>query len=161
MLTGEEVLLSEGPAVDAILASAAIPGVFPAVEWQGRMLVDGGVLNNTPISHAVELGADHVVVLPAITAEPMATAPRGALGAGVAAVSRAICWRFAQDVARYSGVVDLTVLPSPCTRGILPTDFGCAGQLIGDGRRLARTALRQARPFPARPRRRLSLAQAA
>ena len=57
MLTGEEVLLSHGPLVDAVLASAAIPGVLPAVEWEGRLLIDGGVVNNTPLSHAIALGA--------------------------------------------------------------------------------------------------------
>src|SRR5690242_2717851 len=52
---GTEVVLSEGSATEAILASCAIPGVFPPVSLDGRVLVDGGVLNNTPISHAVSL----------------------------------------------------------------------------------------------------------
>jgi NTE family protein len=57
VLTGSEVLLSHGSLVDAVLASAAIPGVLPPIEWDGRHLIDGGVVNNTPISHAVSLGA--------------------------------------------------------------------------------------------------------
>jgi NTE family protein len=64
VLSGEEVRLSEGPLVDAVMASAAIPGVLPPVEWDGRLLVDGGVANNAPISHALDLGADRVYVLP-------------------------------------------------------------------------------------------------
>src|SRR4051794_32571719 len=51
LLSGEEVLLSDGPALEAVLASAAIPGVLPAMPWGERLLVDGGVVNNTPISH--------------------------------------------------------------------------------------------------------------
>jgi len=43
---------------------AAIPGVFPPVAIGGRELMDGGVVNNTPISHAVASGADVVWVLP-------------------------------------------------------------------------------------------------
>ena len=43
VLRGEEVRLSTGPLVDAVMASAAIPGVLPAVTWDGRELVDGGV----------------------------------------------------------------------------------------------------------------------
>src|ERR687897_568361 len=64
VLSGGEVLLSRGPLVDAVLASAAIPGVLPAIEWEGRPLVDGGVVNNTPLSHATALGARQVYVLP-------------------------------------------------------------------------------------------------
>ena len=63
VLSGEEVRLSEGPALDALLAAAAIPGLLPPVEWGGRLLVDGGVVDNTPISHAVALGAERIYVL--------------------------------------------------------------------------------------------------
>jgi NTE family protein len=42
VLTGEALLLSTGPALDAVMASAAIPAVLPPVEWQGRQLMDGG-----------------------------------------------------------------------------------------------------------------------
>jgi NTE family protein len=56
VLTGAEVVLSRGDAVEAVLASAAIPAVFPPVVVDGRALMDG-VSDNTPISHAVALGA--------------------------------------------------------------------------------------------------------
>lgn len=51
VLSGQELRQSEGPAVDAALASAAIPGVFAPIEVEGRRLMDGGVTNNTPLSH--------------------------------------------------------------------------------------------------------------
>jgi NTE family protein len=57
VVSGEEVLLSAGSLCDAILASAAIPGVFAPVTWGERLLMDGGVANNAPISHAVAHGA--------------------------------------------------------------------------------------------------------
>lgn len=57
VLLGEDVLLSTGDAVDAISASAAIPAILSPVKINGRDLVDGGVLHNTPLSHAVALGA--------------------------------------------------------------------------------------------------------
>ena len=63
-LEGTEVVLSSGPAATALLASAAIPAVFPPVTLDGRFLLDGGVSNNTPISIAVEMGATRVIVLP-------------------------------------------------------------------------------------------------
>jgi NTE family protein len=64
VLRGEEMRLSKGPLVEAVMASAAIPGVFPTVEWDGHQLIDGGVSNNVPLSHALELGAERICVLP-------------------------------------------------------------------------------------------------
>ena len=51
--TGEEVVLARGPLKPALLASTALPGVFPIVHHDGRRLVDGGVVNNVPLWHAL------------------------------------------------------------------------------------------------------------
>src|SRR3954452_25452906 len=67
VIAGREVVLSDGPAVDAVTASASIPGVLPPVVMGERCLIDGGVVTNTPISHAVGLGAERVFVLPTQT----------------------------------------------------------------------------------------------
>jgi len=153
-MSGEEVLLTTGPAVDAILASAAIPGVFPPVPWGSRVLVDGGIVNNTPISHAVALGADRIIVLPALGAAPLRSAPRGVLGAGVAAVSRALTYRLVDDLARYRQHAELVVLPAPEVDGIMPTDFSHAEKLVSEG-------LRRGREVLARDRKVVPLRQAA
>jgi NTE family protein len=145
-LSGEEVLLSNGAAIDAILASAAIPGVYPPVPWEAHMLMDGGIINNTPISHAVALGAERVVVLPAIGSPRLTRVPRGAIAAGVIALSRAITQRFANDLVQYASAAELIVLPSP-DGGVLPADFGHAEELIAEGLERARALL--SRPQPA------------
>jgi NTE family protein len=149
--SGEEVLLSEGPAIDAVLASAAIPGVFPAVPWGSRMLIDGGVVNNTPISHAVELGADQIYVLQAVGIRPLVRVPRGAFAAAVAGVSYAITRRFAEDVNRYADSVDITILPAPSVQRVMPTDFGRSNELIVAGLSAARAALPGTRRAPKLP----------
>ncbi len=59
--TGDTVVLTEGDLVDAILASTALPGLFPPILWQGRRLVDGGLSNNVPIDLAIERGAERVI----------------------------------------------------------------------------------------------------
>jgi NTE family protein len=59
--TGAEIRLSEGPVVDAVLA--ALPGLFPPVEWGDRLVIDGGVINNTPLTDALDLGAEDIYVL--------------------------------------------------------------------------------------------------
>jgi NTE family protein len=128
--TGEEVRLSAGPLADAVMASAAIPGVLPPVEWEGRLLMDGGVIDNTPISHALELGADHVYVLPTGGPCELFQAPRGALGMLVHATTLMVAQRFAEEAAAYAGSDDVTILPPPCPIDVAPMDFGHAGRLM-------------------------------
>jgi NTE family protein len=53
---GRERWIGHGPAVEAILASSAIPSIFPPVIIDGDVLVDGGVVNNVPISRAIGAG---------------------------------------------------------------------------------------------------------
>jgi len=129
-LSGEEVLLSAGPLVDAVLASAAIPGVLPAVDWEGRMLIDGGVVDNTPLSHAVALGADAVYVLPAGGPCLLTEAPRGALAMLVHAMGLMVAQRFTAEVTSLAGLADVVVLPAPCPIDIHPMDFGHARVLM-------------------------------
>jgi len=60
---GEEVVIARGPLKPALLASACLPGVFPIVEYDGRRLVDGGILNSVPLWHALSGPVDRVFVL--------------------------------------------------------------------------------------------------
>src|SRR4051812_38925601 len=133
VLTGEEVLLSDGPVVDALLASAAIPGVFPPVARDGRLLMDGGIVDNAPIEPAVELGADRVFVLPAMGPSRLEEAPRGALAAGMMAITRALARRLEDDIALYGGRGDPPGLPAPTLPGALPPGFGHADQPLPHG----------------------------
>lgn len=63
LTTGERVVLRDGPVSTAVLASAAIPGVFPPVERDGMLLVDGGLADMVPAALARSLGADIVVAV--------------------------------------------------------------------------------------------------
>ena len=59
--TGEEVLLNKGNLAQAMIASSAFPSLFSPVEIDGRVLVDGGVVNNYPIEEVRKLGADIII----------------------------------------------------------------------------------------------------
>lgn len=59
--TGEAVVLDRGELTMAMRATMAIPGVFSPVEIDGRVLVDGGVVNNFPVDVARNMGADIVI----------------------------------------------------------------------------------------------------
>lgn len=61
--TGVAVAINEGDLITGLLASAAIPAVFPAIQRDGMRLVDGGLVANVPIGQAVEQGARTIVVL--------------------------------------------------------------------------------------------------
>jgi NTE family protein len=133
VITGEELLLSEGPAVDAILASASIPAVLPPVRWGDRDLVDGGVANNTPISHAIGLGAKEIYVLPTGHACALEEPPRGALAMALHALSLLFQRRLIDDIERHRDDAKLIVLPPPCPLAIQPVDFSHADILIERG----------------------------
>jgi len=130
VITGEEVRLSRGPAVEAVMASAAIPAVLPTVTWEGRELMDGGVANNTPISHAIELGATEVYVLPTGNACALTEPPSGALAMALHALSLLTQRRLIDDIAAHEDRTKLIVLPPPCPLSVQPIDFAHANLLI-------------------------------
>jgi len=130
VLEGIEVRISSGPAVQALLASAAIPGVFPAVRMAGRQVVDGGVANHTPISAAVDLGATRLVVLPTGYSCTLDAPPRGAIAAALHALNILISRQLTDSIRRYRALVEIVVVPPLCPLGASPYDFSGIGRLI-------------------------------
>ncbi|PIF61487.1 MULTISPECIES: patatin-like phospholipase family protein [unclassified Flavobacterium] len=59
--TGEQVLLNKGNLAQAMIASSAFPSLFSPVEIDGKLLVDGGVINNYPIEEVRKLGAEIII----------------------------------------------------------------------------------------------------
>lgn len=133
LLSGEELRLSEGDARKAILASAAIPGIFPAVNWRERKLIDGGVANNTPITAAIELGAQRIYVLPTGNACALPSPPRGAVATVLHATSLLITRRLLREAQLLRDQAELVILPPPCPLTVSPVDFSHAAELIDRG----------------------------
>jgi len=121
---GLGVCLSSGPAVEAILASAAIPGVFPPVYIDGRALMDGAVAASTPIRLAAELGASRIIVLPTGYACALKEPPKGAVAKALHAITLMITWqlRHGLELAIGAGGLDVALAmagePAP-RRGIV------------------------------------------
>ena len=113
----------EGPLADAILASAAVPGILPPVEIGGEHFVDGGIVNSIPISRAVELGATEIYVLHVGRIERPLEVPRSPLQVAMVAFEIARRHRFARDLADLPKGVTAHVLPTGETRPRRPTDL--------------------------------------
>lgn len=84
LATGQQVILREGSVARAVRASCSIPGLVTPVEVEGRFLVDGGIVNNLPISVARDLGAD-VVIAVGLTS-PAGDPRQGPLQIGLTAI---------------------------------------------------------------------------
>jgi len=157
LLSGEGVLVSHGSVVDAVLASAAIPGVFPPVTIAGQHLVDGGVAQCGGVSEAVDLGASEIYVLPAGYPCALDSAPTSALAVAVQALTLLIEQRLIVEVARFGGAATIKVLPPLCPLAISAADFGHAAELVDRGHRDTATWLDEGGVGLAAPERFLSL----
>jgi NTE family protein len=103
---------SSGSLVDAVLASAAVPGVLPAVEIDGEHFIDGGVVNSIPISRAVELGATEIYVLHVGRIESPLVPPKTPIQVAFVAFEIARRHRFNRDLAMLPDGVKAHILPT-------------------------------------------------
>ncbi|MGY1643229.1 patatin-like phospholipase family protein [Geodermatophilus sp. SYSU D00703] len=157
LLSGEEVLLSEGDVLSAVLASSAVPAVLPPVRRDGLTLVDGGLADNAAISQAVALGADRVYVLPTGYACALPSPPTRPLAVAVQALGLLVQQRLITDVAQYADCVDLVVLPPLCPLRISAIDFRHAAELCRRARASSAAWLDSGAASRPRPERILSL----
>jgi NTE family protein len=75
ILTGDRVVLNSGPIAPAVRASSAYPGLLSPVEMNGKLLVDGGAVDNLPSGLAREMGADYVIAVDLSTPIKMSRVP--------------------------------------------------------------------------------------
>ena len=148
--SGAAVVLSGGPTGPALLASCAFPGLYPPVEVDGRLLVDGGVAADVPVLQAEALGARVIYVLPAAGCDVTAPPPHRPLPLAFHALSQVLGSVAATNVAAARGPVH--VLPSPSSQTTSPVDFRDTSRLIDQGHQLtARWLASQWAERPASP----------
>jgi NTE family protein len=156
LASGEEVVLAAGPIEPALLASTAIPGLFPPVEHDGRLLVDGAVTNSVPLWHALAGPVDRIYVCN-VTGALAERRLRSPLDVAVRAFAISRNQRFDLELRHAPPEVDVVVLPTPADQRDL-FDFSDSVMLIEEAHHLAARALdeheaQQARA-PERARRR-------
>ena len=126
---GYDVTFSDGDAHKAVLASASIPSVFPAVQYDDRYLVDGGVASNTPIAAAVALGAARVIVLPTGFSCSI-NEPPGTIVATALHALNLIMKQLVRDTEFSSARAEIVVVPPLCPVEVTPFDFSQTASLI-------------------------------
>jgi NTE family protein len=129
-LQGIGVRLSTGSTVEAILASTAIPGIFPLVEINGEPLMDGAVAANTPMRLAAELGASRIVVLPTGYACALKEPPRTPIGKALHAITLMIAWQLMHELEHIPKDIQVHLVPTLCPLAVSPFDFSSSRELI-------------------------------
>jgi NTE family protein len=138
--TGEAVVVSKGDLATAVRASMSVPGVFAPVEMDGRMLVDGGIVNNLPMDVVRGMGADRLIVVELnadLKKKEDLTSPLSTSG-------QIISLLLAQNSAiQKKTLTKRDILIEPVLKGYSAVDFGKAAELIKLGEEAARRVLPQ------------------
>lgn len=126
---GEERVFAAGPLLRPLLATTALPGVFPPVRIGGHLYIDGGVVNNVPLSHAVD--ADRVFVLALQDAQDApGDAPSTSFEMLLRSFAIARANRFRLDISRYCADTEVVVVPPPVLPRIRFPDLSRGTELM-------------------------------
>jgi NTE family protein len=128
--SGRERWFAEGRILEPILASAALPGIFPPIEIDGELFIDGGVVDNVPMMRAASLGSTRVYVFHVGNFDKPRPDPRRPIDVLLQAFSIARNHRFLTEVQHPPAGVELICLPGVEPGGIRRNDFGRTAQLI-------------------------------
>jgi len=101
-----------GRIVDAVVASAAVPGLLPPAEVDGEHFLDGGIVNSIPVGRAVRLGADRIFVLQVGRIDRPLQPPRRPWEVARVSFEIARRHRFAREMAELPDDVEAHVLPA-------------------------------------------------
>jgi NTE family protein len=137
--SGQAVVLSRGDCVRVLLASAAIPGIYPSVYVEGACLVDGGIAADVPVLQAEALGARICYVLPSAISADADTPLRGPISMAYRALGHILDGGSRRDIAAARGTVH--VMPAAVSSASNPFDFRATRRLIEDGHRQCRNWL--------------------
>jgi NTE family protein len=130
IITGDSVVLSRGPAADAIVASTAIPGAFSPVHYGEYYLADGAVSSNTPVRIAVQRGARRLIILPTGHACANEAPPVGALANALHALTLLIARQLVNELENLGPEIEYFVIPPLCPLVGSPYDFSRTAEHI-------------------------------
>jgi NTE family protein len=123
IITGDSVVISDGSAAEAIVASTAIPGAFTPVHYRDRFLADGAISSNTPIRTAIKLGATRLIILPTGHACATDKPPAGAVASALHALTLLIARQLVIELENLPDSIEYYVVPPLCPLVGSPYDF--------------------------------------
>ena len=126
----EEVWFSTGSPVEPILASAAVPAILPPVVIDGTRYIDGAVVNDVPVTRAVELGATTIYVLHVGGFDRPRREPKRPFDMALQAYWVARRARFRRDLAAVPPTVEVVVLPTGDPEGGRIRGFSRSAELV-------------------------------
>jgi NTE family protein len=139
---------SEGPLVEALLASSAMPAMFPPVRIDGRRYVDGAVVSDVPVGRAVALGARTIYV---VEVGPLSTrgwsTSRRPLGAAIEAYWVARRHRFLRELEAVPAEVEVHLMPHGDPPRLRLGDFTRTADLIAAAHAASSSYLDALRPL--------------
>lgn len=137
--TGEEVVFARGPLEPALLASAALPGLFPPIRHDGRTLVDGAVVDTVPLWHALAGPIDRVYVMN-VAGDLMNRPLRSPIDVAVRAFAISRKQRFDLELRSVPESVEVIMFPAPTDDREL-FDFSGGRPLMNAAHHLAQQTL--------------------
>ncbi|NNN21420.1 MAG: patatin-like phospholipase family protein [Acidimicrobiales bacterium] len=133
---GDEVIIEDGTLVSALLASAALPGIFPSISMNGQHLIDGGVLNDAPISVAIASGMKNIYLLSCSTVEPQRHNFSRPIEAMLYAFGLSVSSRLRRELGSLPPEIEVTVIEYPGPYGLDWRDFSQSKKMIDLGEQL-------------------------
>jgi NTE family protein len=128
--SGQAVILSRGPALPTLLASTAIPAIYPNVKIDDHVLMDGGIADHTTLDCAVDNGADEVYLLAPGFSCYLPALPSTAIAMALHGYNLLNEQRMNASIAHNLHHARLHVLPALCPVEVLPIDFAQTAALI-------------------------------
>ncbi|MBX9710693.1 MAG: patatin-like phospholipase family protein [Xanthobacteraceae bacterium] len=123
IVSGDSVVLSDGSAAEAIVASTSIPGAFEPVQYRGLYLADGAISSNTPIRAAIDKGATRLIILPTGYACAGSVPPVGAVANALHALTLLIARQMTDELDDLEAGISYAVVPPLCPLVGSPYDF--------------------------------------
>ena len=130
LVSGEAVIISEGPAAQAIIASTAIPAAFAPVQIDRLYLADGAIASCTPVHQAVARGATRLIVLPTGYACARQAPPQGAVANALHALTLLTTRQVIGELEHLEDGIEYHVVPPLCPLLGSPYDFSYTSELI-------------------------------